>query len=237
MQYEIGLAAPCGELSYEGETLRFTSSETVENAFAEMSFSFPDWEKETYVFMPACAYNGNRFAQIESSYPPIYEEAQIGVNPLPVTTKIPALHPDGSGRMEVAVGDLSVPCVGLFAPEKKQAFFLFTEQQWQGRNIGFAVEWGRVVIELPVHRKECYRLCAPWQPSSDRGFSARAGEKISMRVRILTAECADLPAFFEIFFRNRKSVMRGAHAENRYTPALWQIMERHFNECNFSGEY
>ena len=237
MQYEIGLTAPCGELSYEGETLRFTSSEAVENAFAEMSFSFPDWEKETYVFMPACAYNGNRFAQIESSYPPIYEEAQIGVNPLPVTTKIPALHPDGSGRMEVAVGDLSVPCVGLFAPEKKQAFFLFTEQQWQGRNIGFAVEWGRVVIELPVHRKECYRLCAPWQPSSDRGFSARAGEKISMRVRILTAECADLPAFFEIFFRNRKSVMRGAHAENLYTPALWQIMERHFNACNFSGEY
>ena len=60
MQYEIELAAPCGKLSYESETLAFIASESVENAFAEMTFSFPDWEKDTYVFMPACADNGTQ---------------------------------------------------------------------------------------------------------------------------------------------------------------------------------
>ena len=114
MQYQIKLSAPCGKLSYESEMLTFIASGTVENAFAEMTFSFPDWEKDTYVFLPACAYNGNRFAQVEASYPPIYAESQICKNTSPVTTKIPALHPDGSGRIEVAVGDLSVPCGGLF---------------------------------------------------------------------------------------------------------------------------
>ncbi len=95
MQYKIELSPSSGELSYQNETLSFTASENLENAFFEISFLFPEWEKDTYVFLPACAYNGNRFPQVEASYPPIYEEAQIGENPEPIITKIPALAPDG----------------------------------------------------------------------------------------------------------------------------------------------
>lgn len=226
-----------GEFSYQNEILSFTVKEDLENAFLSMSFSFPEWEENTYLFLPACAYNGNRFAQMEASYPPVYTEAQIGENPTPVTTKIPALGTDGSGKIEVRVGDLSTPCAGLFYPEKKQAFFVFTEQKWQGRDIGFSAERGRITLNLPSNRALAYRLCAPWQPAKDDGFCARAGEKIRMRVRVLSCSCADLPAFFEIFFRNRKCVLKGEPAENLYSPALWQIMERHFNECNFSGEF
>lgn len=237
MEYKIELTSSVGELSYQNETLSFTAKKTCENAFLEASFLFSEWERDTYVFLPACAYDGNRFSQVESSYPPRYAEDQIGAYPHPITTKIPALAPDGSGRIEVSVGDLSVPCAGIFYPEKKQAFFVFTEQQWQDKDIGFTIEKGRITLQLPAHRRFSYRLCSPWQPSEDQGVTLAKGDEIRIRVRVMTFSCEDLPAFFAVYFRNRKSVLSGAPAENLYTPALWEIMERHFNECNWSGEF
>ena len=36
-----------------------------------------------------------------------------------------ALNPDGSGKIEVTSGDLSVPCFGVFFRRKQSAFFVF----------------------------------------------------------------------------------------------------------------
>ena len=79
-----------------------------------MSVKLTEWENDAYIFLPACVYDGNKFKKTYCSYPPMYEKCHLGVNAEPVISDIPALNPDGSGKIEVTSGDLSVPCVGIF---------------------------------------------------------------------------------------------------------------------------
>lgn len=237
MKYELVLHSEDGSCIFEHNQVKFVASRTCEEAFFNMEICFSQWEESAYVFLPACAYNGNRFARMASSYPPMYREDQIGEAPEPIMTEVPALNPDGSGRIEVTAGDLSVPCVGIYFRQKKQAFLLFTEQECKGHNIGFSVERGRVTIQFPAHRAMAYCFCKPWIPSGDRGIAVQEGETVSVRLKIETFDCEDIPAFFEGFFRQRKCLLRNEPAPNLYSPSMWDIMEKHFNEQNWSGEY
>ena len=237
MEHKILLHSNNGTVSFSEDTVTLIAKEACSDTRFSLSANFPEWEKDAYVFLPACAYNGNKMKRRKTTYPPEYTPEECGVNPDPVITDVPALNPDGSGRIEVTTGDLSVPCFGVFFRQKQLALFVFTEQACQGKNIGFCVESGKITVQFPAIRTKCYRICRTDEPSNDSGFFAAAGETISSKVLIKEFACRDVPAFFELFFQNRRCLLSDAPAEIPYTQKLWDTMEEHMNRDNFSGEY
>ena len=237
MNYQITLHSNNGAATFsDGTVTLIPEADSCDTRFS-LSVGFPEWESDTYVFLPACAYDGNRFPRVRRRYPPMYAESELGASAAALISDVPALNADGSGRIEVTSGDLSVPCFGVLFRRAKKAFFLFTEQACGGKNIGFSVESGSVTVQFPVIRSVCYRMCRTNEPSRDSGIAAKKGEPIRSKILMRDFDCADISAFLALFFQNRRALLSDRHAPNGYTDALWSIMEEHMNRDNFSGEF
>lgn len=238
MNYQIVTSSQFGKCVYENEKVTFQSNACYEEAYWKVEILFKEWEEDCYVFAPACAYDGNRITQVDRKYPPMYINSETGKNAKPLIMKgIPALNPDGSGKIEVTAGDMAVPCVGIYFKKQKEAFFLFTEQEIKGKNLGFGIKKGKITVQYPTKRAFAYRYVFPPEPNADKGVSIRYGERVDSRLLIRTFPCENISDFFEIFFENRKILMHSERPANGYTPELWDIMERHFNDHNWSGRY
>ena len=238
MDYTVRASSDFGVCEYKDERVYFRANTCATEATWQLAVDFQSWEDDCYVFAPACAYNGNRIQQVERIYPPMYVQSEIGEGAQPIMMKgIPALNVDGSGKIEVTAGDMAVPCVGIFFKHSKQAFFLFTEQAVKGKNIGFGIEKGKITVQYPTMRGLAYRYVLPPEPNADKGVEVQFGEEISSRLLVRVFSCADIPEFFDIFHDNRKILMRSERPENGYTQELWDIMEAHFNNHNWSGDY
>ena len=238
MQYSIQAQSDYGVCRYEQEKVYFQANKCYDEADWRVEITFPEWEDDCYVFAPACAYDGNRIQQVQRDYPPMYYAEEMGKDAKPLMMKgIPALNPDGSGKIEVTAGDMSVPCGGVFFKKAKQAFFLFTEQEIKAKNLGFGIEKGKITVQYPTKRGYAYRYVLPPEKDPDSGVAVQYGEIISSALVIRTFACESISQFMEIFFKNRKLLMHSERPKNGYTPALWAVMENHFNEHNYSGKY
>ena len=238
MEYRISALSRYGTCRYENERVYFRADKCYAEADWRAEIDFSDWEDDCYIFAPACVYDGNKIEQVDRPYPPMYKTSEMYENERPIMMKgIPALHVDGSGKIEVTAGDMATPCVGVFYKRKKQAFFLFAEQEVGGKNIGFAIEQGKITVQYPTKREYAYRYVLPPEKDADRGLSVRYGDEFSSALLLCDFECESLSQFFEYFLRNRKTLMHSPRPENGYTSALWDVMERHFNEHNYSGKY
>lgn len=238
MQYTIKTLTACGTCRYENEKLYFKADKCYEDADWRVEISFSDWEDECYIFAPACVYDGNKIEQVDRAYPPMYKTDEMKENERPLMMKgIPALNLDGSGKIEVTAGDMATPCVGVFYKKKKQAFFVFTEQEVGGKNLGFKIEKGKITVQYPTKREYAYRYVFAPEKDADKGLSVCYGDEFSSSLLIRTFDCDSIACFFEIFIKNRKILLRGQRPENGYTQELWDVMEKHFNEHNYSGKY
>ncbi len=238
MKFEMMCSSQSGHCESTENTIVFKADKGQEEAFFAIDITFPEWEDDCYVMMPACAYNGNRFKKvIVHQYPPKYYPEEAGVDCEPLISDVPALNPDGSGCIQVTAGDMATPCTGIFNRHKKQGFFIFTEQEIKGKNLGFTLEKGRLSISYPANRTDIYRFCQPHDTSGDKGIAVNAGEEITSEYRIETFPCQSMADFYGKYFEVRKSIMNDDRAEFSYTKELWDIMEKHFNEANWSGKY
>lgn len=237
MNYKIRTYSDNGTFKYENDIATFICEKDDDNAFFSMTVDVPFWDNDSYLFMPACVYDGNRFKKSYVSYPPMYKACELGTNPEPVISDVPSLNPNGSGTVEVTSADMSLPCVGVFSKKAKCAVFVFTEQQCCGKNIGFHVETGKITVQFPAKREAMYVMCNTKYPSSDRGICVRKGEKVLSCLKIRTFDCENILQFYEIFFDNRHKLLFDKRAKCEYTRELWNICEEHMNEDNFSGEY
>jgi len=128
MKYELMAHSENGQCAVSENSVRFRAEAPCENAFFSLDITFSEWEQDAYILMPACAYNGNRFRRMHRyGYPPMYELSEIGADAEPVMTDVPALAPDGTGKIEVTSGDMAVPCVGVFYRHAQKGFLLYTE--------------------------------------------------------------------------------------------------------------
>ncbi len=237
MTYQLQCDSRFGLCALRENEIVFTAEQDAEAALFSMEIDFDAWNDDCFILMPACAYNGNRFPKFKDEYPPMYTPETAGMARTGLITDVPALHPDGSGKIEVTAGDMAVPCVGVFDRQNKKSFFLFTGQEVKGKNIGFTVESGKFTLSYPANREYHYRMCRLEKLDIDTGISVKKGEQITSPYKIYTDACADMAEFYAQFFKLRKSLLGDKHAEFLYTKALWDIMEKHFNDYNFSGEY
>lgn len=157
---------------------------------------------DDYVFFPAAAYDGNRFEAVTGTgYPPSFDLAGRRSR-VPLITDVPRLCPDGSGAIELTTGDVSVPCVGVYRPSEKRAYFLWTVQSAAGVNLGLMYEDGRIVLSCPARRRKVYTMALLSEAAlAERTFSA--GETVVLPFRFDVLPCDGLEAFFGLFFDRR----------------------------------
>lgn len=144
----------------EQET-RFTALKASSDAAYRVEFEIDAPAKDTYVMIPACAYDGNRFEAVERHYPPMFTESEFGLNPPLRMTGVPRLAPEGDSRMEVTTGDMACPCVCVLNRKTREAFLLFTNQGAHGLNHGVTLtqKGDRLTVSLraPAKRSLVYR--------------------------------------------------------------------------------
>ena len=239
MKYQISTSSDFGKVCYANGSVEFVAKDRFDNAGFSVSFSFPEWEPDTYVFLPSCAYDGNRIRRVTRRYPPAYLPQELGPDPEPLISTVPALEPDGSGNIEVTSADCSVPCVGLFYPQKQQAFFVFCQQQCKDKNIGFHVERGQITVQYPAMRRAAYVHCRPYDmwEQLDSGVPVEKRETLSSVLVTKEYSCSSVTEFFEIFFGIRKCLLADERQPNQYTRALWELMESRYNDLNWSGRF
>lgn len=238
MEYNLLVKSDFGKCKYTNEDVKFIADTDSSDARFFLEVEFPKWEEDCYILIPACAYNGNRFKMVERSYPPMYHKDEVGKNAeFQIMRGIPSLGKDGKGKLECTTADAASPIIGIFNRQSKEAFFLFTEQEVKGKNIGYSIVNGKITVQFPAKRDYAYRHQFEPDYDPDKGVQVKVGEEISSKVITRSYPCADIPEFYEIFMDVRKLLMSDPRPENGYTPELWQVMENHFNDHNYSGKY
>lgn len=222
------------------EAIHLRCLKDVNDAFMEVRFSWDEMAgASAYILLPACCYKGNQFRCLPKGYPPLFTPEEAAVDMEPTITDVPRLQPDGSGRIEVTTGDVSVPCIAVFCPEKRKAVFLYTVQQVNGHNLGLCYERGAMSIQYPHHRREVYRW-PHMQKKEEKGIRFYAGQEVSIPFLLYEIPCHSMEDFYDFFFRHRKCM--GMDAE-RPVPVDWKeqfaIQKDKFNALNWScaGEF
>lgn len=213
------------------EGLSVVIPETCEEGFLEFCLEREQWDREEYVLLPASAYNGNRFECLNKAYPPMFshEEAKVEM-PVTITASPARLNKDGTGRIAVTSGDVTVPCIGIFDRTNEKATLLFTTQQVKGKNVGYAYEDGAVTVSVPRDR----RKAAPGMAHNDNGLAFENGEKVVLPCHLIEENCKDLPEFFKLFSENRKCMgLDDTYTKERGTEEIFRMQEEKFNKKNY----
>ena len=186
-----------------------------------------------YVLFPACAYNGNKFNVLKRDYPPMFEPDEASVDMEITITDVPRLNKDGSGKIQVTTGDVSVPCVGIFNPNTNKAIFVYTIQEIDGENLGLAYEMGKISITYPAFREEIYRW--PHMHKNVIPYCEKEGE---IPYKIVEEDCDSIIEFYSIYFKNRKIMgMDDERPKVLSNAEQFEIQKNKFNSMNWTGEY
>ncbi len=197
---------------YENQ-LSVSVDKDCENAFAEFTLCFPA-DGDEYVLFPACCYDGNRFRSLKREYPPMFKPEEAAVD-MPVTiTDVIRLNEDGSGKIEVTTGDVSVPCVGVYSRSMKRGLLFFTIQEIDGINLGLSYEKGKIGVSYPHMRREKIYRWPFMNKQSDPGISFKAGQTITIPYKLLDFLCESMEDFYQVFFAHRKCMGMDAKRPN-----------------------
>jgi hypothetical protein len=180
-----------------------------------LTLAFDAWSPDDYVFLPGAVYAGNRFESRHTAYPPLLTEpADIGPNVPTIVSDIPRLNVHaGLSRVQLLTSDLATPAVGIHLPDAAIGVLVLADPATPAGPTGITVEEAddrtraTLIVAAPGVRENVpYAAGSTRQPSKDRGASFRAGDEITVRVRVHVFECADVPSLHERFFAVRKDL-------------------------------
>ncbi|MGN1348568.1 MAG: hypothetical protein ACI4VI_06450, partial [Acutalibacteraceae bacterium] len=237
------------EVEYSG--LRTKTVFTVRKRQAEKSalrlvFEEPEWSGDNYVFAPAALYNGNRFRSLSKEYAPMLTEKEASqFAGETVITDVPRLNKGESGRAELSVGDLSVPCVGYYSDKSKTAFLLFFEQKNELGNFGITVEenleekTARFILSSPCVRTPYkYGMCTTAVKTDDCASKLKAGDKVTFSFTQYRFDCESVCEFLRIFFILRKKQgLPTSHPNKVPFSYAFNLIEDKYNLRNWENEY
>ena len=67
MTYKITLNSNNGQIDYRDDLVSLSAERADDDTRASMTITFSDWERDAYVFMPACVYDSNAFKKQKCS--------------------------------------------------------------------------------------------------------------------------------------------------------------------------
>ncbi len=201
---------------------------------------------DSYIMLPACAYDGNRFQTVHRKYPPRFAEDEFGLNPPIRMTEVPRLAPEGDSFMDITTGDLSTPCVCVLNKKEKQAFMVFFNQGDHSLNHGVSLDQEGGLLHVSLRAPARRRLVYRWyggipslqeNPEADAPLSVQAGDETTIPHRIFIFPCEDIPALYRAFFEKRALLYHsGAHAVLPFS-ACWEMSQAQHNKDRFDGEH
>lgn len=223
------------------ETL-FTALRASDNAAYWVDITLHAPIAESYIMIPACAYNGNRFKAVARKYPPMYIESEFGADVPVRMTQVPRLAPEGDSFMDVTTGDMSVPCVCVFDKANSTGFMLFFSQGAHDLNYGVSLDQVgdtlRIRLRAPARRRLVYR----WYdgipslrelPDADPPLSVQPGDATSIDHCIFTFLCDSVTALYREFFRKRLLLYRGAPHASLPFSAFWDMSLAELDRAHF----
>ena len=206
-----------------------------------LAAELPDYREDWFVFMPSACYDGNRFQMRKiAKYPPLFLKDVFPddpMNPEIVMREVPSLG-DDFNRM---ITDASAPVVGVFMPERQEAFFLSLEQDSVLGNNGIELEITpdsalRILISLPcVRRREINSY-----KHLDTAPELKTGRKAELHFQTRFLPAADIRDFYRRFaeirnvfpeqkpLRNRRSF---SHTEEIIRKMFEEV--RWIEKCKF----
>ncbi len=195
-----------------------------QNGGVAIAFDFENWSTDNYVFVPAAAYNGNRFQVLKMPYPPFYNEEQYQKVDLSVTiTDVPKLTlGEGPSKLELLSTDASTPAAGFFNPGSKKSFLLLTDVKSSLGYHGIIMEESMdrerasLVVSAPGVRE--MRSAGPeLVASTDKPVDFKAGDVVKMKFLIYVFNSDNIPGYFSHFFSRRKD-LTGINSFEHRTP-------------------
>ncbi len=213
----------------------------VDFASVGLAVAFDTWSRDDWVFLPACAYAGNRFPQAP-------ERGARRDDPRPdpgnwvTITRAPHLeHGPGPSRIQVLAGDCATPCVGVFSPATGRGLLIVTDQGTARGDTGLHLEENeertkaRILVKSPgVREGGKYN----WQGElPDVGTTLRAGDRVAVRVVIHAFPAASPEDLYARFVRARKEL--GPRRERHDLPfdAAFRLIEEKLNRENWVEEH
>ena len=197
--------------SFDIEATFVVTAGCAENAAVGMAFGFEDWSEENYVLLPSAVYRGNNFKVWDTPYPPMWRDpAQFSLEMPTTITPAPRLGGD-SHRIEQTTGDTASPTMGFHSPSRQMGFLVQTEQGSRFGNHGLTVEssanhdHARFLITAPAVREFRQDHCKS-VPSEDRGADWKAGDRLTLRLRVCVFEAPALQDLFDHYCDLRKDL-------------------------------
>lgn len=201
----------------------------------------PAFQKEWFIFIPSSCYAGNDFVLVkEECYPPKYMVHYTPEDPLhpPVAMlEVPSVGKDKLFNRSVTDG--SSPLIGVFMPEKKQAFFLAFEQGTSLGNNGIEISVTaenslRLLLSLPCVRRESFTKCK----NLDEAPILKKGEKIHLSLQTTLQPAEDLADFYRIFSEIRSSFpQQEPYKNSRSFSHAQEILLKMFSQVRYIEEH
>ncbi len=227
------------------EETRFTALQDSEDAGYWVSYTLDAPIADTYIMVPACAYDGNRFEAVSRKYPPMFTEEELGVNVPVRITDVPRLAQAGDSFMDVTTGDLTVPCVCVMNKKNGEGFILYFAQGAHGLNFGVTLEQEgdqlTVQLRAPAKRRLVYR----WRqmvpglkplPAADEALDVAAGTETVIPHRVHTFPCGDIPALYKAFFDLRDKYSDTEIPASVPFSKCWKHAEDEHNRTHYDSE-
>lgn len=224
----------------------FTALADCDNAAFSVSWTLDAPSCDSYILVPGCAYDGNRFETVLRRYPPMFLESELEIDPPVRITEVPHLKREGDSFMDVTTGDLTVPCICVLNKRTRQAFIVFFDQGTHGRNHGVSLEQQddtlRITLHAPVKRRLVYR----WYenvPSLrvndhvDAPLSVKAGDETIIRHDVYTFACADIAGLYEKFFELRHLHRNGSIPASLPGSTLTGMLQTLFDTQRYNEKY
>lgn len=191
-----------------------------------LAFDIANWSTDNYVMIPASVYNGNRNRVVNREYATGLDRADLYKKDLQLTTvNLPQLSPDPGklSKIEVSACNATTPAMCFYNKRSKRAFIALAEQ---GIRVGDAViDNGISIEESPDRSHATLVISAPgvrerkpefigFSKSPDRGIQWKAGDEVTLRLRLYSFATPNIPGLLDKFMSVRKEVTGPNHPRN-----------------------
>jgi hypothetical protein len=201
---------------------------TAQQAGVAVTLRCDDWSADNYVLIPGSVYNGNRTRVVPRGYASGLDRSDLYRKDLSLTTcELPQLSPEPgkSSRLEVSVCNATTPAMCAFDRKAKRGFILLTDQGIRRGRKGEILDYGLSIEESPDRKHAAFIVSAPcvrprkpefigFSPSPDRGIAWKAGDEITLRLRLDSFATPDIAGLLDRFVSVRKAVTGPNHPRN-----------------------
>ena len=206
-----------------------------------------NWSEKNFVLMPSAVYNGNRYEWRRLRYSPkLYEVQDIGIDKPIILTDIPKLNGYGAvSRIQARSGDMAAPSIGFISDTTKTGIWLLTKQGNSLGDYGIGIAESRdrtkatIAITSPIVREQfVYKICDAHYPSWDVSKDFKAGDEVTITLRLYGFKAPLTQAIFDKYAGIRKDLSGGSLLANAlpYSTCM-QTLEQKFNDKNFVSQY